>query len=141
LRQLSNCQNDRYSSEKIDMPLNLTPAVLLLEPKYWTRLDLSLQLSISSPFYMRVFRTNFSPKPKRNWKKLPKRCSYEKFVCKNVEEIDTWRGKWKCSKFVVLPFVYKKWEQKYFDALVLNRLGRCHYFFGLQNQYERVVLW
>ncbi len=46
--------------------------------------------SISSTFFARVFCTNFLPKPKRNKKKLPKRCSYKKFVRKNVDEIETW---------------------------------------------------
>jgi len=46
------------------------------------------KVSISSTFYARVFHTIFLPQPKRNQKKLPKLCLYEKFVRKNVDEID-----------------------------------------------------
>ncbi len=43
-------------------------------------------------FHQRL-RAHFSykiwtPKPEQNYKKLPKRCSYKKFVRKNVDEID-----------------------------------------------------
>ena len=48
-------------------------------------------MSISSTFYACIFRTKFLTKPECNKKKLPKRHLYEKFVRKNVDEIDTFR--------------------------------------------------
>jgi len=52
------------------------------------------KVSISSTLYARVFLTNIVLAAFSSymyvtckWKKLPKRRSYEKFVCKNVDEI------------------------------------------------------
>ena len=44
-------------------------------------------LSISSTLNVQFFCTNFSPKPKRNQKKLPKQRSYEKFVRKTLMKL------------------------------------------------------
>jgi hypothetical protein len=54
---------------------------------------------MKSTFFARVFCMNFLPKPKRNWKKLLKQRLYEKFVSKNVDEIDT---RWIAKTYVLV---------------------------------------
>ena len=44
-------------------------------------------VSISSTFYAQIFHTNFSPKPKRIQKKLPKQRLYEKCVHKMLMKL------------------------------------------------------
>ena len=64
--------------------------------------------SISSTLYARIFCTNFSPKQNATRhvtrEKLPNKCLYEKFVRKNVDEIDTLKTKISANK-VTLMFV------------------------------------
>ncbi len=47
-------------------------------------------MSISSTFTSEFFVRILAPKPKRNWKKLPKRTFVRIFRAYDVDEIDTW---------------------------------------------------
>jgi len=100
---MSNLQNINSSKPKVTHILrsfdNLTPDNFLKVSQTCQKKSVysiigrstrhSIQQSISSTFFARIFCTNFLPKLKRKKKKLPKQHTYEKFVPKNIDEIDT----------------------------------------------------
>jgi len=78
--------------------------------------------SISSTFFARVFRTNFLPKPKRNYKHCQNVIYVRKIRTFNVDEIDTWQTEiFGCSQIT---------SDLITDFQILQEIGTESSFFG-----------